>query len=299
MNTTNQVIVLTIMMMVGVFLRKKQIITDVVIGKLTFILINVTLPAMIIASFNFEFSMDLLKNASMMFLYSCIIHSALIALSTLSYLRCTDSKKCVLAFSTVFSNCGFVGFPIIQGLFGNIGVFYTSIFCIPFNIFMWSYGVTIFTGEKDVRNMIRKVVNIPFLCTGIGICLFLFSVKLPVPILAAAEKLGGMTTPISMFIIGAMLADVRPRDVFKGIEIYYMSFLKLIVAPLLCYAILRLLQADPMLICICVVLIAMPTASLVGVFAEMFNADRVLSSRCAFLTTVLSMVSVPLVSMIF
>ncbi|MBX4265009.1 AEC family transporter [Clostridium estertheticum] len=294
-NVMNQVIILALMMMVGVILRKTKTITDEVNKSFSNILINLTMPCMIIYSFNFKFSMDMLKCASMILFYSIVIHIILIILSKLLYSKFENSKKNVFIFATVFSNCGFVGYPVIQGIFGNIGVFYTSIYTIPFNIFMWSYGVILFTGKSDLKSIKKNLINIPLICTLLGIIIFLFSIRLPSPLLKTLGSIGNMTTPLSMFIVGSMLADVKLKDVFKGLDIYYVNFIKLIVAPLLTYFVLNLLGANKTLLYICVILVAMPTASLIAVLAEKYNGDKVTASKCAFLTTILSIITIPVI----
>ena len=297
MNITvvNQIIILTFMMMIGVVLRKLKITTDEVNKGFSSVLMNLTMPCMIIYSFNFEFSMDMLKNAIMILFYSIGIHIILIVLSKLAYLKFEKSKKNAFKFATIFSNCGFVGYPIVQGLFGNIGVFYTSIFTIPFNIFMWSYGVMLFTGEKDLNSIKKNLINPALICTFLGVVIFLFSIKLPQPILSTLGSVGNMTTPISMFIVGSMLADVKLKDVFKGFDIYYLNFVKLIVAPIIVFIILRILKVDETLLCICVIMVAMPSASLIGVFSEKYNGDKLTASKCAFLTTILSIITIPVI----
>ncbi|OOM07474.1 AEC family transporter [Clostridium saccharobutylicum] len=297
MNITvvDQIIILTLMMMIGAVLRKLKITTDEVNKGFSSILMNLTLPCMIIYSFNFEFSMNMLKNAIMILFYSIVIHIILIVLSKVAYLKFENTKKSAFKFATIFSNCGFVGYPIVQGLFGNIGVFYTSMFTIPFNIFMWSYGVMLFTGESDFKTIKKNLINPPLICTFLGVIIFLFSIKLPQPILSTLGSVGNMTTPISMFIVGSMLADVELKDVFKGFDIYYLNFVKLIVAPIIVFILLRLLKVDETLLCICVIMVAMPSASLIGVFSEKYNGDKLTASKCAFLTTILSIITIPVI----
>lgn len=297
MNTKvfDQVLVLALMLSIGVLLRKRQLITDPVRKGLVELLMNVTMPLLIVSSFNFRFSAELLRNAGVVFGASFAIHLSLALLSRLIYCRFEAGKRRMLSFSTVFSNCGFVGYPVVQGLFGGVGVFYTSIFTIPVNLFMWTYGVMLFTGRRDWRGLLRNFWNPPLIATVFGMLIFFFSLQLPAPVLRTCESVGAMTTPLSMFIIGAMLADVELRDVLASLDVYYLSIVKLLVAPILCLLLLRLWGADPLLTGVCVVLVAMPTATLVGVLAEKYDGDRSLASRCAFLTTVFSLLSIPAV----
>lgn len=291
---TNQIIILTLLMVTGIVLRKIRILSDELVSGLTRLLLNLTMPCMILYSFSLPFSPAMLAGAVTVLIASTATHLGLIIIGIVIYRRFKPATRHVLQFSTVFSNCGFVGYPVAQGVFGTLGVFYTSIFTIPFNILMWSYGVLLFTGERNPRVMMRNLVNAPTVAIVIGFIFFVFSAPIPKPVLQSFSMVGGMTTPISMFIIGALLADVRLREVLTGWDVYYMSMWKLILAPLMCFGALRLASVDQTITYLCVLLVAMPTASMVGILAERYNADKAAASRSAFITTVLSLVTVPL-----
>lgn len=292
---TEQIIILTLLMGTGIALRKGGILSDTLVSGLTSLLLNLTMPALILASFALPFSPAMLAHAGAVLLYSTLIHIGLIALSWAAYWRFAGKRRATLQFATIFSNCGFVGYPVAQGVFGSVGVFYTSIFTIPFNLILWSYGLMLFTGERNWKSLIRSTLNPPTLCIFAGFFLFLFSVPYPAALLKTLQITGGMTTPISMFIIGALLADVSLREVLGGLDVYFMSLIKLVAAPLLCFGALKLIGADPTLAYVCVLLVAMPTASMIGIFAERYDGDKATASRAAFLTTVLSVVTIPLI----
>lgn len=294
----NQVEILILMMAVGVILRKLNIITDQVNKGLSYILVNVTMPFLIINSFNFSFSKSMLQKGIMIFLYSLVIHIFLIILSKITYFKFPQDKKKVMKFATIFSNCGFIGYPIVAGLYGKVGVFYTSIYTIPFNIFLWSYGTLLFTDKND-ENIFKKVfLTPPMIALFIGLIMFFFSLKLPNPIIKTAESIGNMTTPLSMFVIGAMLADVKLKEIFSGISVYYVNLIKLIVAPLIVFLFLNALGVQKTVLDICVILTAMPSGTIVGVFAENYGGDKKIASKCAFLSTILSVFTIPLIFML-
>ena len=292
-----QVLSLILMMAIGWGLRKKGILTNSVNRSLCDILINVSMPCLIIKSFNVNFSSSLMANAWTILLYSLIIHALMIGLCQVWYCKVHTIKKPVFHFATVFSNCAFIGFPLTHGLFGEIGVFYTSMFLIPFNLLVFTYGVTLFTGKANVKSLLRDLVlNIPLIATFAGILIFVFNIDIPSFCLGPLTSVGNMTTPISMFVIGAMLADAKIQDLFTGLDIYYLSLIKLIVAPLLCYLLIRRFITDQTLLKILVILVAMPTATLVGIFAEKYDGNRKAASLCAFITTILSMITIPVIT---
>ncbi|MGB8602516.1 MAG: AEC family transporter, partial [Rhizomicrobium sp.] len=176
---TNQILILTLLMIIGVVLRKVRILTDELISGLTRLLLGLTMPCLILYSFNLPFSPAMLASAGAVLLYSFAIHFGLIFVGLLAYCRFKPATRHVFQFSTVFSNCGFVGYPVAQGVFGSIGVFYTSIFTIPFNILMWSYGVLLFTGERNLKSILRNLINAPTIAIIVGFLMFVFSVQLP------------------------------------------------------------------------------------------------------------------------
>jgi len=299
MKTTiiNQVIILALIMLIGIIARKKGMLNAEVNSKLSDFLLNITLPCLIVTSFNFEFSAEMMNNIKLIFLYSVIIHLVLIFLSKVFALRFSESSRKVIRFVTVFSNSGFMGFPVLFGLYGNIGVFYGAIFNIPWNIFMLSFGSMLFTGKKDLKSLRRVITHPGIIATAIGMMMFIFSLSMPLPLEKALVSVGAMTTPLSMIIVGSMLAEIKFKEVFSGFAVYYVSAIRLIAAPLLTLAIMRLLNADQLLTEVAVTIEAMPAAVIATVLASKFGGDTKLASRCVFISTIISMITIPLIVM--
>ncbi|MCT8976947.1 AEC family transporter [Clostridium sp. CX1] len=296
-NVINQVIILSLVMMVGVYARKRNIITGETRKSLSDLLMNITLPFLLISSFNFNYSENMIVNARTIFIYSILIHVILIFVSKILAFKYPENSQKVLRFVTIFSNCGFMGYPVLEGLFGKIGIFYGAIYNIPFNIFMLSAGVMIYTGKKDLKTLKSVLVHPGIIATVLGFLMFIFQIKLPYPLYTTLSVVGSMTTPLSMVIVGAMLAEVKFKEVFKGTLVYYASFLRLMVVPFLTLFILKLLNADRLLLQVSVVIEAMPAAVLGSIFAERYGADTALASRSVFITTVISMITIPIVVM--
>lgn len=296
-NVINEVIILSLVMLVGAYARKRNIITEETKKSLSNLLENITLPFLLISSFNFSYSKDMVINAKTIFMYSIIIHVVLIFISKILTFKYPENSQKVLRFVTVFSNCGFMGYPVLEGLFGKIGIFYGAIYNIPFNIFMLSAGVMIYTGKKDLKTLKYILVHPAIIATVCGLLMFIFKIKLPYSIQTTFSVVGSMTTPLSMIIVGAMLAEVKFKQLFKGSLVYYASFLRLILVPFLTLSILKLLHADRLLLQVSVVIEAMPAAVLGSILAERYGADSSLASRSVFITTVISMITIPIVVM--
>jgi malate permease and related proteins len=292
MKTTiiNQVIILALIMGIGILARKKGMLNAEVNSKLSDFLLNITLPCLIVTSFSFAYSAEMMNNVKMIFFYSVLIHIVLILISKVFAVKFSEGSRKVIRFATVFSNSGFMGFPVLLGLYGNIGVFYGAVFNVPWNIFMLSFGSMLFTGKKDLKSMKRVIIHPGIIATVIGMLM-------PLPLEKALASVGAMTTPLSMIIVGSMLAEIKLKEVFSGFAVYYVSALRLIAAPLLTLAIMKLLNADHLLTEIAVTIEAMPAAVIGTVLANKFGGDTKLASRCVFISTIISMVTIPLIVM--
>lgn len=293
-----QVLILSLVMLVGFYARKKKIINDTVEAGLNDLLLDITLPLMIIASFHYSYSKQMMVNGVKIFLYAILIHVVLIFTSKVFYFKYPDSIKKVLRFSTIFSNSAFMGYPVIQSVYGSIGVFYAAIFNIIFNIFMWTAGVMLYSDDKESRDIKRVLLNPGIISVIIGLIIFIFSIKLPEPIFKTCEMIGNMTTPISMIIVGSMLAKMRIKDIFSSKAVYYASFVRLIIVPIITFVTLKAIGASGLILDICVLIEAMPTAVVTTILAEKYGADTALASQNIFITTILSMITIPIVVMV-
>jgi hypothetical protein len=293
----NQVMILSLIMVIGIIARKKGILNAEVNSKLSDFLFNVTLPCLIVTSFSYEYSAEKMNNIKLIFMYSLLIHTLLILISRIFAAKFADDAKKVIRFVTVFSNSGFMGFPVLQGLYGSIGVFYGAVFNVPWNIFMLSFGSMLFTGKKDLKALKGALTHPGIIATAIGMAMFIFSLSLPLPVGKALSSVGSMTTPLSMIIVGSMLAEIRFREVFSGFAVYYVSAVRLIAVPVMTLVLMRLLRADHLLTQVAVTIEAMPAAVIATVLASKFGGDTKLASRCVFISTIISMVTIPLIVM--
>ena len=291
----NQVMVLFIIMAVGFYAKKRKFLNEVVDRGLTDLLLNITLPFMIVSSFNIEYESTMISNAQKILVYSFLIHIGLIFISKLFFFKLPKNKEQVFRFITIFSNVGFMGYPVLESIYGGVGVFYAAIFNIAFNLLVWTVGVVLYTGEKDFKSMRKAIANPALIAVVIGIILFVFSIKLPLAIETSLKLVGATTTPISMIIIGSMLAEMKFKNIFSDLSIYYASIVRLLIVPMIIYIVLRFFNVDEMLLNICVILQAMPAAVSAAIIAEKYGGDGLLASQCVFITTIISGITIPIV----
>ncbi|MBW9155990.1 AEC family transporter [Clostridium sp. FP2] len=291
----NQVMVLFIVMMVGFYAKKKNFFNIIVDKGLSELLLNITLPFMIVTSFNIKYEATMVSNAQKILIYSFLIHIGLIFISKILFFKFPSNKQQVFRFVTIFCNVGFMGYPVLESIYGGVGVFYAAIFNIPFNLLVWTVGVMLYTGEKDFKSMRKAIANPAIIAVFIGIILFVFSIRLPLPIENSLKLVGSTTTPISMIIVGSMLAEMKFKNIFSDISIYYATVVRLLIVPMLIYVVLKFLKVDELLLNICVILQAMPAAVITAIIAEKHGGDSLLASQCVFITTMVSVITIPIV----
>jgi predicted permease len=290
-----QVATLFLIMTVGFIARKRNILNPAINKGLSDLLLNITSPFLALSSFQFAFSRDMLSAAGMVLVFAIIIHVAGILVGKILFARFNDATGKILRFITIFSNCGFMGYPVIGSLFGQRGIFLTSIYVAVFTAFIWTYGVFVFTGKADRRSLAAALLNPGIIAVFLGMLLFLFSLKLPLPVAQTLQAVGAMTTPISMIIVGSMLADVKAGDLFSGWAIYYGALIRLLILPVVTLFILKGIGFKGILLGVCVLTVAMPAAAISVPLAESNRGDVFFASRTVFLTTILSVLTIPMV----
>lgn len=289
----NQVTILFLLMMIGFYTAKRRILTQTMLKGFSSFLLNVSLPAMIITAFHMEFSRDMLRDGGLVFLISTALHLFTLLGSSFLFRRYPPEKEKILRMVMIFSNCGFMGFPILDSIYGKTSVFFGSIYVVVFNVFLWTAGVTLFTGVKDFRSIKTALKNPGILAIGVGLPIFLFSLPIPAPVYTTLDIVGSMTTPLAMIIVGSLLADLKLKEVFAEPSIYYATLLRLIFLPLLTMGIMRLLGFGGLVLQVMVTIMAMPAATTTVILAEKYGSNPEYASRIVFISTILSMITIP------
>lgn len=289
----NQVIILFVIMLIGYVAKKQGKISKELISGLGVLLLDITLPGMIIASFNQSFSKQKLMGILIVFVCALGIHLLSLILGKFLFRKYADSTRTILKFILIFSNCAYMGFPILESIFGKEGVLYGSIYNIAFNIFLWTAGVMMFSDQKELPDFKKAIYNPGMISVFIGMIIFLFSIKLPAPIYNSLDMLGKTTTPLSMIIIGSMLADADFKSIFTEYATYYGSLLRLIILPAIVLFVLKWIGLSGVMLGSLVISAAAPAAATTAVFAERYGGDESLASKIIFISTLLSLITMP------
>lgn len=285
---------LLLMLLIGLIARKTGTISESGKKSITDLIINIILPCNIIYSFMIDFSYSIFISCGVVLLISVLIQVMCTAISRCCYNKANNGKKEVLQYATVCSNAGFMGNPIVESVFGSMGLLYASVYLIPLRIVMWSAGVSYFTHTTDKKTLIKKVATHPcIVAVYIGLFLMITQIKLPGFITGTVSSIGSCTTAMSMFIIGSILAEVNVKTMINKITLLY-SGLRLILIPMAVYIVCMLFHVDSLLMGVSVVLAGMPAGTTTVILASKYGGNEKFATKCVVLSTVLSLVTIPI-----
>ena len=295
----NTQVLMFIYVVTGIIMAKTKILKHE--GRSSFInlLLDITLPCMILNSFNVDVNIDELISAGKIMVISSVFILIAWLLSKIFWRNESPQRRAVLEFSTLFSNAGNAGMPIVDSVFGARGVFYASFYLLPVRVLIWTLGLSLFVDEGDFRKRMMILLTTPSLVVVfIGLALMFLPFKLPGAVSTAIKNIGDMTGPLSMMIIGAALGECDLRSAFE-VDAFKLTAVRLAILPIIYMVILKFAGVDAILWQVAVVLTAMPAAANTEIIAEMYGKDYQFAAKCVVVSTVVSLVSVPLLTLLF
>ncbi len=291
---SNQVLILFILMAVGLLATKVKWITDKSITGFVNVLLYLVTPCLIINSFlSVKFTDETVK--SLLIAAGCAVVSHLIGIIYSQLIRDNnENKKSVLRFGTIFSNAGYMGLPLAQAVFGAEGVFYGSIYVVVFNIIQWTYGITIY--DKSNKSFIKTLINPGMLGVIVGLPLFLLKVTLPEVIGDPIGYISSLNTPLAMIITGYYFACSNYKNGMNNFKMWFAITLKMIAMPITALFIFKFVFGlSGVLLCSCVLPASAPVAVNTMVLASKYGADTDLGLKLVTLSTLLSIITMPLI----
>ncbi|HCA05452.1 MAG TPA: hypothetical protein DEO32_06115 [Ruminococcaceae bacterium] len=290
-----QVLVLFILISVGFICGKTGIITEHASKKMTDIVLYVVTPCVMIAAFQREFSLELLGKVLIAALAAAAIMTVSIFIARFAVRDKNVARRKVLQFSVIFSNCGFMSLPLQKALLGDEGWFYGSIFVAVFNVFCWTYGLVDMSGDKKQLSIKKLALNPGIIGVVAAIILFVCRVTLPVVIIEPVTHLANLNTPLPMLIIGFYLSRADFKKAFTDKGAYLAMLLRLAVIPIAVIFAMVLLKTDAKMTVAFAVACSAPTAATTTMFSAKFDRDVELSVSVVTASTVLSIITMPLV----
>lgn len=300
---TTKMIELFIIMFLGYIIYKLKVVDDNFTKKYSKLILDVALPAMILSSvLNLE-ERQALGDVLTAFAVSAVLFFLLlpiIGFILAKVLRVKRDQEGLYIYMNTFSNVGFMGFPVINALSGATGMFYAAIFNLVFNLSIFTLGVWL----MNKNNSEKSGFNPKLLCTpgvivaALSIVIYFLNIKPPAIICDTIESIGSITSPSAMLIIGCTLAKMNLKSIFGDWRIYPWTIIKQLIIPLLLWIPFTMVIKNELLLTITYILSAMPVANSAVLFANTYGGDTELAARGVFLSTLISLITVPLCVMI-
>lgn len=299
---TNSMTALAMCILIGYILRKFNVINDNQISGFSQILMKVALPATIFISLMRVFDVSLLIESALTFLITSIIYilGGLIGKLIARLVNASERESESYTFGTAYGNVAFMGFPVIIAIFGHEGMIYAAMATASFNVLTFTVGVRIFKNAPPEAKRVKFLFKNPaLLSTIIGLIFFVSGLRFPAAIENGIALLGGLTTPLSMILIGAILGRHKLKESFIDKKLILPSAARLIVIPMLSFFALYFLLPNQLMLGTIVTLMAMPAAASTAIFAEQFQSDTHAAAKIVVVSTILSMITIPLMMLIF
>ncbi|MDP4087167.1 MAG: AEC family transporter [Bacillota bacterium] len=300
-----KIVTIILLILLGFILKKKNIISQNLQKGITDLLIKFIIPFAVFNSFLAPFDWGKAKTSVALIVIALLFYPLMqFVITKVLYFKAPGDadKKRLFSFGTTYSNAVFMGYPFAQALFGNDGLFFASVFNLPYNIFLWSIGFAQFTKQPMNKDGIKATFTNPVIIACLlGYVWWFLQNFVPAsanvvltPIKDVFATVGATNTPISMITIGAMLADSRISKVVKDLEVWYFSFSKLLLIPGAMFLVLYLLGFRGWVLAIPTVIAAMPTCATGGILAGNYDIQKELAASLITFTTLLSAITAPI-----
>jgi len=290
-----QILIFFTIMAMGFIGKKSKIIDENTEKSLSNVLLNISLPALMLSSINVDYDSETMPNMLQIFIITFLLYIAVIIFASITAKLfkfkwpLSGTYKNLL----VFANVGFMGFPIVNAIFGPIGILYATVANLIFNIFLWTYGIL--TIKRESSTDFKQLLNIGTIVSALTIFLFLVKIRMPLVLFKALDIVGDMTTPISMILLGSFIGDITSPRLLLDWRIMIISFFKLLLIPVTLSIILKWFEINHIVTSLCVILSATPSAATNAIFAKKFDAEPVFTSIAVFFATLLSLITLPIV----
>ncbi len=288
--------IMLILISVGILCAKTKLISETSNKDLSKFVLQVVNPVVIFMSYQTDYRPELVRNLLLTFVIALGAMTAAILLSYVFVRRKEGRESEIERFSSVYSNCGFMGIPLVNAVYGDEGVFYLTAFITVFNLIVWTHGVILISGEKDFRQVVKVFYSPTIIAIVLGIITFFLRIRLPS---AASEALGlikEVNTPMAMIVSGVTIAGTNLKRLVKNYRVYYVCLLKLIVVPLIISVPLALLTGvDERVRMTVLVAVAAPPATMCTLLSLRYGKNSIYASEIFAAGTILSVGSLPLV----
>ena len=305
---------LFILIAVGFLCQRTKLLTEEANKCMADIVMYFVTPCVIITAFGStlyakEELLQILKNIGIVAIISAVVHILMILAVTFLFRFRDENKRRLMRFSAVFSNAGFIALPLAQALIdtptSHEGALYAAVYLAVFNIVLWTWGLIDMSGDKKALNVKKIILNPGIIGVVVGMILFTSPLYvnigdtagliLPSVIMDAISAMGALNLPLPMLMVGFYLGKANLIEAFKDGWSYLCIALRLIIFPLAVLLVCYLLGVRGNVLTVSVIGASAPVGATATIFSAKFNRDTELSVRLVSLSTILSMVTMPII----
>ncbi len=286
-----------LILLIGFLLTKKDIINDEVSDKFSYILTNIILPCQVFMALQVDVSTVTTKDILIALAMDTVFFLSVIVIGFLicKLFRISEKKNGVIVCTLAFGNVSFIAFPLLGNILGGSTSFYVAIGQIPFNILFFTLGIYILANDNSKEKIkLRALLSPNLIAIAVGLIFFIFNLQLHTALSVGIDLLAKMCSPISLFILGHFLANMDLHEAFDDKEVYIITAIKLFLIPYIFLSLFKGIDHNKMLLASSLTLYALPTVTLVPIYAKEYKADYKLASKVVFLTTMVSLLTTPM-----
>ena len=262
------------------------------ISNLLLMVIN---PCLIITVYQTEYDPELVRGLLYSFITAAVVHIIGILITTLLIRPGSGPDYCIERYHALYSNCGFIGIPLIGSVLGDTGVFYLTAYMVMFNLFTWTHGVILMEKKCSLKNMKEGLSSPMFIATIVAVALFFLRFEIPPVLLDSMNYISDMNTPLAMMVAGFSVAQADLRKICRNIRLYIVSAVKLFLLPLCIIPILMIIHLPQIISTTTLIAAACPAATTGTMMAIRYRQNYTYASELFAMSTVLSIISLPFI----
>lgn len=303
-----QMLVLFAMMMIGYFIYKKDWVTEDASKMLSKLVVNICNPILIINGVLSQDSIadmdSIFKNLKLIILYFTVL--VLFGYFLLFILRPKEKTRSIYRLMTIFSNVGFMGIPVIKSVYGNGAMIYVAFYILVYNMLLYTYGLHLskkaaeeFSGKIPAAvsfgESMKRMVNPGVIASVMAVAIFVTGIGLPAPVHTFCDYMGNMTIPLSMLLIGVSIAQEDLKQMFGDIRMYVFILIRMLLLPIAMIFLLRGFYGNDIVFGVFILEMSMPVGSVITLFAKESGADSAYCTKGIVLTTLASIITIPVI----
>ena len=292
-----------ILILPGLFCRKKNIISEEQNAGLSSVVVNLTWPCLVIDAMQIPFDSQVMADSARITVVTLAIFAvlAIASIPLAKMLRVSKTKQYLIMFMLLFGNTGFIGLPVIKALYGADALFYAAIVEVINDVLLFTVGIMLIqlSAGAQLKMDPKQIISPGLIGVLIGLVLFLLNIQLPEILAKPIAMVGDATTPLTMFAIGGQLAALKLKEIAGDWKVYGVIFIRLLIIPLIALAIVRLFAGEfTLLEKVIVVSFAMPAAAASAIFSQQYKGEEAFATKSVLMTTVCSIITIPIFAII-